>query len=422
LASVNGLDVSFPAPEIPTPASVVPVLAGTRFAIFDPGNEYLPQFSSLAQNDLNDLVHVPSVEGYGSLTDSGYQGATGTRTHNTLSPCALAEGSFVPLDLGTVLTVSDDLIERAGQLPATLTAIPESPCPVSRPPGNTVWWFGRPLSVVSASVAFRGVPSAPDAVRVGLVSASGDTHWIPATVTSSGAALTIRFSTPVVGSGLVLAGSGTGRATDATSVTTAGGRRYRMDGLLQWALRDASFRLTGYRQGIAVFRTTVRNGPISLEPSGADAQTTPSPTTTVGTVHRVGTTPWGDETDAVTVRRPADLVRSEAFSVGWRADVRDTVTGRSLTLPVTRIGLVQKVRLPPGRYTVTWTYGPASVTAGLLFTSAGTLVVAVAAVSWLYRRRRQQRPRRGRGPASREFSPGARSRGGAANSRTATGG
>ncbi len=427
VTSVAGLDVSFPAPQLPTPASAVPVVTGTRFAIFDPANEYEAQFSSLAQNDLNDLVHLPSVEGYGSLTDSGYQGATGTRTHDTLSPCALAEGYFVPLDLGTVLTVSDDLIEQTGVPAATLTAIPESACPVSRPPGNVVWWFGRQLSIVGASVAFGGRPAAPGAVRVGLVSESGGTRWTPATVTSAGGALTIHFATPVVGSGLVLTGRGTRSATDATSVTTADGRRYRMDGLLQSALREASFRLTGYRDGVAVFRTAVRSGPLSLEPTGAGTATTASPGTTVGTVHRVDTTPWGQETDTVTVRRPADLVRSEAFSVGWRADVHDTVTGRSLTLPVARIGLVEKVHLPPGRYTVTWVYDPASVTAGLLVTAAGTLVVAVAGVSWLYRRRRRHRHRHRwpgdrREPVARELSPAARRRAGSASSGSATGG
>lgn len=319
LSSVSGLDVSFPAPQLPTKASVVAVAAGTRFAVFDPGNEYLPQFSSLAQNDLNDLVHLPSVEGYGSLTDSGYQNATGTRTHNTLSPCALALGYFVPLDLSTVLTVSDDLVDEIGRPPATLTSVPATACPVSRPVGNDVWWFGRPLSITGASVTFGGAPPAPGAVRVGLVTDSGGTHFTPATVTSSAGHLEIRFPAPVAGSGLVLAGPGTGSATDTSSVTTVAGRRYQMDGLLQSALRDASFRFTGYRDGIAVFRSSVRSGPISLDATGADSVTTGTGPPGVGTARRVDITSWGRETDAVTVRRPALLVRSEAFSVGWQA-------------------------------------------------------------------------------------------------------
>jgi hypothetical protein len=371
--------------------------------MFDPGNEYPSQFSLLAQNDLNDLVRIPSVEGYGSLTDSGYQSATGTRTHNTLSPCALAEGYFVPLDLSTVVTVSDDLIQKQGSPPATLTSVPSTPCPVSRPPGNDVWWFGRPLSIASASVSYTGPAAVPAAVRVGLVSSTGATDWTTAPVKASAGRLTIAFASPVTGSGLVVAGRGTPHATDATTVTTASGATYIMDGLLQSALRDASFHLAGYGDGIAVFRTTARSAPISLDATGADTGTTGAGSVGagsvgVGVVRRVDLTSWGRETDAVTVRRPADLVRSEAFSVGWQARVHNTVTRRSVTLPVTRLGLVQDVHLDPGSYTVTWAYRPASVTAGLLCTLAGSLVVAGAAASWLWyrlRRRHRRQPRGG---------------------------
>ncbi len=400
VTSVSGLTLSFPAPMLPTATSAVSIPAGTRFAMFDPGNEYPSQFSLLAQNDLNELVHVPSVEGYGSLTDSGYQSATGTRTHNTLSPCALAEGDFVPLDLSTVVTVSDDLIQKQGSPPETLTSVPSTACRASPPPGHAVWWFGRPLSMVSASVSYTGPAAEPGAVRIGLVSRTGATSWTTATVRASTGRLTIAFASPVTASGLVVAGRDALHATDATTVTTANGVTYVMDGLLQSALRDASFHLAGYRDGIAVFRTTVRGAPISLDATGAD--TTGAGAVGAGVVRRVNLTSWGRETDAVTVRRPADLVRSEAFSVGWQARVRNTVTRRSVTLPVTRLGLVQEVHLDPGTYTVTWAYRPASVTAGLLCTLAGSLVVVGAAASWLWGRLRRRHRRRPRGGAVTE--------------------
>jgi hypothetical protein len=406
VTSVTSVSPTFPAPQLPTTAGAVPVGAGSRFAVFDPANEYLPELSSLGQNDLNTLVHIPSVEGYGSLTDSGYQNATGTRTHNTLSPCALAQGTFVPLDLSTVLTVADDLIQERGQPASTLTSVPETACPVTPPTSEErVWWFGRTLSVQGASVTFAPHAPLPSTVRVGVLSGSGATVWTPATVTTSGGVLAIRLATATVGSGLVLAGGGVDGATDTSSVTTAAGGQWIMDGLLQSALRDAAFRFTGYRDGIAVFRTAVREGPVSLvpartpptgtAPAGTAAKRTssaPSP----GTARRVDITPWGDETDAVTVRRPATLVRSEAFSSGWQARVRDVATRRTVTVPVLRIGLIEGVRLDPGVYTVTWTYQPASVTDGLVGTSAGSLVAAAAAVTWLWRRRRGSRGRRGR--------------------------
>jgi hypothetical protein len=128
----------------------------------------------------------------------------------------------------------------------------------------------------------------------------------------------------------------------------------------------------------------------------------------IATAHRVTATPWGEETDAVTTRRASTLVRSEAYDTGWQAQVRDTVTGRTRTLPVIRLGLIQGVRLPAGSYTVTWTYRPTSVTAGLLGTGAGAVAVIAAGASWCWRRRRDR------------LSAPARRRATCANSRGAT--
>jgi hypothetical protein len=245
--------------------------------------------------------------------------------------------------------------------------------------------------VAGASVPFTsGVPNATG-VRVGLLSASGATRWTTATVTSTGPTLTIGFATPVVGSGLVVAGGGAAGATDATTVTTASGARYVMDGFLQSALRDASFRFTGYRQGIPVFRTARTARPVSLVARGATAGAVAPGARSLGTAHRVGLTSWGRETDTVTAHRPVTLVRSEAYSAGWRADVRDTATGRHATVAVVRVGLVQGIRLAPGTYTVTWSYQPTSVTVGLLGSAAGALVVVGAGTSWFWRRRSQRR-------------------------------
>jgi hypothetical protein len=389
VTSVPALSLGFTTAQIPTPSSAVQVVDGTRFAVFDPGNEYLAQLSSLGQNDLNTLIDKPSVEGYGSLTDNGYQVATGTRTRNTLNPCALAEGAFVPLDLGTLLTVADDLMQAAGTPAPTVSSIPDTPCPVSAPASPTrVWWFGRSLSIVSVTVVYPSDAPTPSVERVGLLSETGGTDWTRATVTSGADELNIHFAEPVVGSGLVLAGPGSARATDATTVTTAAGGHYVMNGFLQSALRDASFHFRGYRNGIAVFRTTVTGPPVFLLPPETAGTETSSLPASAGTARRVATTSWGRETDTVTVHRPATLVRSEAFSVGWQARVLDTTTGRAVTLPVIRIGLVQGVRLSPGHYTVTWAYRPTSVTVGFFCTLAGTLVVVAAGVLWLWRRRR----------------------------------
>jgi hypothetical protein len=411
VSSVGTWNQSSATGGLPTKASALTVAAGTRFAAFDPSNEYLPQMSSLGQNDLNTLVQLPSVEGYGSLTDDTYQTATGTRTHNTISPCALAHGEFVPLGLSTLVTVADDLMTQTGVvLPPS--QVPGTSCAPVAAPSSTrrVWWFGQALPVRLASIAFPA--TAPARLRVGFLTQSGATTWTPATETRVGHDLQIDFPTPVVGSGLVVAGTGANGATDATSVTTTSGVQYVLDGLLQAALRDASFHFTGYRDGIAVFRTTVRDAPVSLVADKAPDPVRRPGSAGAGTARRVSLTPWGEETDKVTVRRPATLVRSETFDPGWRATARSAVTGRARALPVVRVGLVEGIHLTPGTYTVTWTYRPASVTAGLVATAVGGVVVAAAAVSWLWAPRRRRR----RGAA---LSRPARRRGATASSPAA---
>jgi hypothetical protein len=392
VTSVNAIDLSFPTPQLPTKASVVPVAIGTKFAVYNPGNQFLPAFSELGQNDLNTLVSIPSVEGYGSLTDSEYQNATGTRTHNTLNPCALAAGTFVPLGLSTVITLPTDLIRRISQ-PGPAATVSDLACPgATSPPGTgRVWWFGRRLIVSRVAVALPAATPVPADVHVGVVLHSGGTESVPATVTSSTGGLTVTLEVPVAGAGLVLSGPGVDKATDATTVTTKADEHFAMDGVMQAPLRDASFRLTGYRSGIAVFRTSVTDGPVSLVTGTTRPGETKTGSSALGTARRLDITSWGAETDRVIARQPATLVRSQAFSTGWRATVQDMTTKRTTDSPVVRVGLVQGIRLPAGTYTVTWTYLPTSVTAGLLGTLAGALVVAAAGLSWLWRRRRPRR-------------------------------
>ena len=231
--------VSTPTGGLPPATSALPVPAGTRFAVFDPSNEYLPQLSSLGQNDLNTLVHLPSVEGYGSLTDSGYQNATGTRTHNTLSPCALADGVFVPLGLSTLVTVADDLMQQVGRAPAPVAAVPDPSChPVSPPALSAAGLVFRPTVVRRRRFHI---------VRIGNPGAGDAAHRCPLRLRlhplDQGHGVGDRpqpareLAAPAVCSGLVLAGPGTARATDATSVITVHGvSRYVMDGQLQAAL------------------------------------------------------------------------------------------------------------------------------------------------------------------------------------------
>ena len=103
----------------------------------------------------------------------------------------------------------------------------------------------------------------------------------------------------------------------------------------------------------------------------------------------------------MTVRspRPALLVRSEAYAVGWTARLTPLGGGTTRLVRVQPMGIIQAVPVPAGSYTVTWRYAPPTVHAGLLASAAGAAgLVALAALALVTRRRR--RARRGNGTAA----------------------
>ena len=109
------------------------------------------------------------------------------------------------------------------------------------------------------------------------------------------------------------------------------------------------------------------------------------------TAHQVSTTPWGTETDVVDTDVSATVVRSEAYLPGWSVRATPVGGGTSRTLRVFAAGLLQGVRVPAGRWTLTFSYWPPGLTAAGLASAAG--VVAVLAVSgvrvWWWRRRKR---------------------------------
>ena len=391
VTSVDALTYQFTSAELPSAARELPVPPGTRFALYYPPNDNLPELSPLGQNDLNDLVSVPSVEGYGSLTNADYADATGTRDHNDVSLCALARGVFVPLGLSTIGTVADELLRPATTARAPGAAL-DAPCRGGTPPpaasGPRLWWFGRPLSVTAVTVAWTPSAAAaavadPKRLRVAVLSSSGRRRYVAARLAADGGDLTVRLATAVVGSGFVLSGPEADAATDATTVSTTDGRHWRLDGAIQAALRQARFSLAGYRDGVAVFHTRYRAAPLSLHRLRTAGGTAP------GLARRLSTTAWGSETDTVRLGAPARLVRSVAYQPGWHAQVRDVATGTNRTVPVARDGLVQSITLAAGAYTVSWSYDPSTVTVGGLLSLGGLVVVAGAGVSWWFGRRRR---------------------------------
>ena len=77
-----------------------------RFAIFDTTAQRVARLTTIGQPDLNALIALPSVQGYGSLVGQTYGAATGAHTLDDLSGCALERGTFTQLRLHTLLAAS----------------------------------------------------------------------------------------------------------------------------------------------------------------------------------------------------------------------------------------------------------------------------------------------------------------------------
>jgi len=101
---------------------------------------------------------------------------------------------------------------------------------------------------------------------------------------------------------------------------------------------------------------------------------------------------------------PSVLVRSETYQSGWRATITPIGGGRPETVPVGRLGLVQEIRVPKGRYQVSFAYEPRSLLVGLFITAASlAAVVVLLAAALVSARRRGVVPAAGgsRGPSER---------------------
>jgi hypothetical protein len=110
----------------------------------------------------------------------------------------------------------------------------------------------------------------------------------------------------------------------------------------------------------------------------------------------VSVTEWGTETDVVDTPEAATVVRSEAYLSGWSVRAVPVGGGRARTLPVFAVGLVQGVRVPPGRWTLTFTYWPSGLTLGGIASALGVVaVLAVTGVRLASRRRRCRPPAAG---------------------------
>jgi hypothetical protein len=348
----------------PTVATARAVL-GTqgRFGIFHPGSP-TGVLDDLGQPDLNIFTGLPSVQGYGSILSEAYGQATGTHTLDDVDTCALADGTFAQLRLSTLLALPDALapsVPAGGVVPA-----PPAPCP-GAPARQRTFTLGRRVRV--ASVRLVGGSSVPP--RVGVRGADGSTTWPRQSATrSAGGVWTVTLPAPAPAVGLAVS-----TAVARTSVVTgADGGRWALDGPLQAAMAAPGWRYAGEWEGFARYRARRVLPPVWVADRGA------------GSASLLSTSASGTSVVRVSASGPVEVVRSEAYLAGWSVQAVPAGGGPSRTLPVVQWGLVQAVRVPSGRWTLTFTYRPSALDLALAATGAGLAALVVLAVAWWWRR------------------------------------
>jgi hypothetical protein len=362
----------------PTTAEAAAVLGNSgRFAIYDTAGP-TETLNSIGQPDLNIFTKLPSVMGYGSILSDAYGQATGAHTLDTLSPCALADGAFVPLRLTTLLTLPAFVAPPA---PASGPPIPPAACPGAPVPGTATrrtFYFGQQLPVASVALVRTGAPTASTRpLRLGVLGPGGGTTWPRESVRRTASGWSVAFAAPPTAAGLVVAGPA--RSVGDTSVVTAtGGQRWALDGVLQDALANPSWRYAGTWKRFARFATTSVLPPVWIAAPASGAR-----------VRQISSTDDGRAVARVTATRAVTVVRSEAYMAGWHVVARPAGGGPARTLPVVPDGVVQSVRVPPGRWTLTFGYWPEGLDVGLAGSALG-LAALVVAGAWGYGRRRRR--------------------------------
>jgi hypothetical protein len=370
------------SPVEPTTAVATAVLGSTgRFAIYDTGGP-TATLSIIGQPDLNVMTGLPSVVGYGSIIDQTYGTATGTHTLDTLNTCALAEGEFTQLRLGTLLTRAISLTQAVPAGAPTPAASPATatPCPGAPKPGSAnrrTFWLGQDLALTGATLARVPGVAGRGPLRLGVVGPSGTVTYPHETVRRVAGGWDVRFTRPQAAWGVVVRGPA--QAVDDTSlVTTTQGTRFALDGALQDALSTTRWGLRGSWRSFVTFAAR-RVAPPVWTTGAAGA-----------TARQVDSGADGGAVVEVDSAHPVTVVRSETYIKGWSVEAVPAGGGPTRTLPVVPAGLVQGVHLPAGHWTLTYDYHPHGLDVGIgLSAAGGVALVAVGAVAAVRRRRRR---------------------------------
>jgi len=377
---------------------------GGRFVVYDPQNYSEAPSGTTGLPDYNILAGLPSIAGYSSIVNNGYNVVTQTHTVAELDLASFRSGKFDNLSLQVILTLPEyfllplsnqptnladvqQISESAGDDPAipsgtrtdwTGSSYPFYPAPRPAIHGGeaNTWFFGEALRSSTASLVFSS-PLTHATIRFGTIDANGKPTWHSPVQTKAGARSVTSSLADGSAYGLtvqVLSGS----IPSHQAIVTADSRSYELDGALSNTLHPGSWHQAGSVDGHSLFVRNVGPQPFRTLTSGSQ----PGP--------RVSVLSSNANVETVRLHAPSSLVlvRSVAWDKGWSASV--SVNGRGdRHIEVSPYGLVQEVHLPAGHDVVTFRYRPTHFVLASLF-SIGALIflVVLAAVMSLRVRRR----------------------------------
>ncbi len=313
-----------------------------RFALVDKSGIHTKVYRELGEPNMNVFTHMASVQGYGALESNIYDNATGTHPQAWLNACHLQEGVFTPLRLAVVVIASGELMTPTSEQ----SAIPTR-CESVSPAPSVPRYFGQVFSVGSISLAGvdgQAISSSPITIR--LLTSAGRTLTSPSwTLPGDTSTLTVQANDATSpAAGFVVSSASGISLGDAVVTPWDSSKSYRLDSHFQLAIATSKWRLTSTEDTFSVFKAT------KLLPRAW--LLTPA----AGTVTHIRTAIWGDAWVSVTLTTASALDRSEAYLPGWRATAVNQTTGKVVQLSVERTGLIEKVRVPKGKWIIHFHY------------------------------------------------------------------
>jgi hypothetical protein len=372
----SGGVIGGPGPRVASRTAAVKLL-GTkgRFALVDQGGAHTQEYRYLGEPNLNVFTGLSSVQGYGALISVIYDDVTGTHPQAMVNACHLADGTFTQLRLSAIAIASTQLMTST----ALSSTVPHSCEKITRQ-SSTRRYFGRVLPVheiILTGVEGSALSTSP--IQLQLMNGGGKPVGSPHAATESDNDKAVfDFGHLSLAAGFVLK-SATGVKLGNTVVTPWGSLpSYQLDSDFQLAVSSAAWRLTSTQRQFSVFKATRVNPEAWL-------------TTPTGQITKIRDASWGDTWVSVVVSQSSTLKRSESYLPGWRATAVNDVTGKTVQLHISRVGLIQDVQVPKGTWTIHFHYHAPYIelSAAVSLLADGLFIAVVIGLGLSIRRRRR---------------------------------